>query len=60
MLNPSRHVAISLALTAVVCLALGLATDVGLFGWSAAVVLTLYLGIVGITQRISPRGRRIG
>jgi hypothetical protein len=30
MLNPSRQVVISLALTAVLCLTLGLATDVGL------------------------------
>jgi hypothetical protein len=43
MLNPSRQVVISVAGTAIVLLALGLATDVGLFGWSLAVLLGLYL-----------------
>jgi len=40
-----------LALIAVVAVVLGLATDVGLFGWSVAVLLALYLGIAGIAQR---------
>jgi hypothetical protein len=51
MLNPSRSVVRFLALIALVALVLGLATDVGLFGWSLAVLLALYLGITGVAQR---------
>jgi hypothetical protein len=51
MLNPSRSVVRFLALVAVIALVLGLATDVGLFGWSLAVLLALYLGVAGIVQR---------
>ena len=51
MLNPSRQIVISLVLAAVVCVALGLATDVGLFGWSLALLLTLYLGVVGLARQ---------
>ena len=36
MLNPSRQLVITLVVVALVSLALGLATDVGLFGWSLA------------------------
>jgi hypothetical protein len=57
MLNPSRTLVISIALVALVGLVLGLATDVGLFGWSAAVLLVLYLVVVGIARRIRPRSR---
>jgi hypothetical protein len=55
MLNPSRTLAISLALVALAGLALGLATDVGLFGWSLAVLLALYLAAAGIAHLV--RGR---
>jgi uncharacterized membrane protein len=51
MLNPSRTTVILLALVAFTALALGLATDVGLFGWSLAVLLALYLAVVGIANR---------
>ncbi len=51
MLSPSRSVVMLLALIAVVAVVLGLATDVGLFGWSVAVLLALYLGVAGIAQR---------
>ena len=51
MLNPSRSVAIFLGLVALAALVLGLATDVGLFGWSLAVLLGLYLGLAGIVRR---------
>jgi hypothetical protein len=51
MLSPSRSVVMLLALIAVVAVVLGLATDVGLFGWSLAVLLVLYLGVAGIAQR---------
>jgi len=37
---------------AVVLLALGLATDVGLFGWTAAVLIGLYLTVVAIARRV--------
>ncbi len=52
MLNPSRPLVMFLALIAVVALVLGLATDVGLLGWSLAVLLALYLGVAGIAQRM--------
>ena len=51
MLNPSRPLVTLLALVAVVALVLGLATDVGLFGWILAVLLAFYLGVAGIAQR---------
>jgi hypothetical protein len=43
MLNPSRTLVIALTLLALAGLALGLATDVGLFGWSLAALVALYL-----------------
>ena len=51
-------VAFSGMLTA--ALVLGLATDVGLFGWSLAVLLALYLGVAGITQRSRRRAGTTG
>ena len=54
MLNPSRKVAFGLIAVSVVLLALGLATDVGLFGWSLAVLIGLYLVVVAITRRSRP------
>jgi hypothetical protein len=51
MLNPSRQIVIVLVVASVVLLALGLATDVGLFGWSLAVLIGLYLMVAGITRR---------
>jgi hypothetical protein len=50
MFNPSQQVVISLVVVALVSLALGLATDVGLFGWSFSLLIALYLGVVGLTQ----------
>ena len=58
MLTPSRRLVISLAFVALVSLALGLATDVGLFGWSLSVVLGLYLAVVGIARMARPRAGR--
>ena len=55
MLNPSRPLVISLAVVALAGLVLGVATDVGLFGWSLALLLVLYLGAAGIT-RLARRG----
>jgi hypothetical protein len=50
MFNPSRQIVVSLVVVALVSLALGLATDVGLFGWSFSLLLALYLSVVGITR----------
>jgi len=50
MFNPSRQVVISLVVVALVSLGLGLATDVGLFGWTFSLVLALYLAIAGISH----------
>ena len=58
MLKPSRPLAISLALAALAGLVLGLATDVGLFGWTLALLLALYLGVVGIARLRSQSTRR--
>ena len=55
MLNPTRTLVISLALVALAGLVLGLATDVGLFGWSLSVVLALYLAAAGLTRLTRPR-----
>jgi hypothetical protein len=51
MLHPSRPVVIAIALLGLVGLVLGLATDVGLFGWSASVVLALYLSMAAVARR---------
>ena len=56
MLNPSRSLVIVVALIAFVGLALGLATDIGLFGWTLAVLLVLYLAIAGFAMHVR-RGR---
>jgi uncharacterized membrane protein YphA (DoxX/SURF4 family) len=58
MLNPSRPRAISLALVALASLVLGLATDVGLFGWSLAALLALYLAGAGLTRLARPPAMR--
>ena len=50
MLNPSRRLVISLVIVALVSFLLGLATDIGLFGWSLAVLLALYLSVAGIAR----------
>ena len=52
MLNPSRSLVVIVALVAFAGLVLGLATDVGLFGWSLAVLLALSLAIALIAQHI--------
>jgi hypothetical protein len=50
MFSPSRQLVVSLVVVALASLALGLATDVGLFGWSFSLLVALYLGVVGITR----------
>ena len=50
MLNPSRTVVLWLGVLAVVLLALGLATDLGLFGWTIAALFALYLIVVGVSR----------
>jgi hypothetical protein len=51
MLNPSRTLVIALTLLALAGLALGLATDVGLFGWSLAALVALYLAAAALGRR---------
>jgi hypothetical protein len=60
MLNPPRPLVMFLALIAVVALVLGLATGVGLFGWTLAVLLALYLGVAGVAQRTRRRSVSMG
>jgi hypothetical protein len=65
MLNPPRPLVIALLVVAFVGLVLGLDTDVGLFGWSLAVLIGLYLALAGIARRRSrstrtPATRRSG
>jgi hypothetical protein len=50
MFNPSRPIVLSLVVVALVTLTLGLATDVGLFGWSFSLLVALYLGIAGFVR----------
>jgi amino acid transporter len=50
MLTPSRTLVISLAIIALASLVLGLATGVGLFGWSLAALFALYLAAAGLTR----------
>ena len=58
MFNPSRPLVISIAVVALVGLVLGLATDVGLFGWTLAALLAVYLAAAAIARRRSPEVRR--
>jgi hypothetical protein len=62
MLNPSRPRVFLVAVIALVGLVLGLATDVGLFGWSLAALLALYLAVAGIAHlargRSMPDGKQ--
>ena len=58
MLNPSRPLVFSIAVIALVGLVLGLATDVGLFGWTLAALLALYLGAAAIARGGRPEVRR--
>jgi hypothetical protein len=55
MLNPPRTLVVALALIGVAAFVLGLATDVGLFGWSLTVLLALYLVVAGMAQRTRRR-----
>jgi hypothetical protein len=55
MLNPSRALVILLVLVALAGLVLGLATDVGLFGWSLSALLAVYLAVAGLTRLHRPR-----
>jgi len=60
MLNPSRRLVISLAFIALASLLLGLTTDVGLFGWSLAALVSLYLTAAGLTRLVRPRSNSSG
>jgi peptidoglycan/LPS O-acetylase OafA/YrhL len=54
MLNPSRRIVATIAVVALMSLVLGLATDVGPFGWSLAALLGLYVMIAAVAQRRRP------
>jgi hypothetical protein len=54
MFNPSRPLVISFAVVALAGLVLGLATDVGLFGWALAALLVLYLAAAGLARLARP------
>ena len=51
MFNVSRTVLGILALLAIVLLVLGLATDVGLFGWVLAILLGAYVIVAYVRGR---------
>jgi hypothetical protein len=53
MFNVSRNVLVVLAVIAIVLLVLGIATDVGLFGWVLAIIVGAYV-IVAFTRRRRP------
>ena len=53
MFNVSRNVLVVLAVIAIVLLALGIATDVGLFGWVLAIIVGAYV-IVAFTRSRRP------
>jgi membrane protein implicated in regulation of membrane protease activity len=55
VLNPSRTLVIWLAVVALILLVLGLATDVGLFGWTLAALVALYLATVAVRRLARPR-----
>jgi hypothetical protein len=57
MLNLSRPRVLVVASIAFAGLMLGLATDVGVFGWSLAALLALYLAVGGLAHLL--RGRSI-
>jgi lysylphosphatidylglycerol synthetase-like protein (DUF2156 family) len=60
MFNPSRPLVISLVIVALAGLVLGLATDVGLLGWSLAALLALYLAAVSLGRRNRSRPNSSG
>jgi hypothetical protein len=51
MFNVSRTVLGVIAIIAIVLLILGLATDLGLFAWLLAIILTIYVIAAFITGR---------
>ncbi|HEY3085275.1 MAG TPA: hypothetical protein VGK28_07440 [Candidatus Dormibacteraeota bacterium] len=52
MFTPSRQVVLSMIGVGLVGLVLGLATDVGLFGWTLTVLLGLYLAVAAVVRAI--------
>ena len=51
MFSPSRNVLVVLAVVAIVLFFLGIATDVGLFGWVLAIILGAYVITALVRQR---------
>jgi hypothetical protein len=50
MLHPTRPLVLVLAVLAAAGLVLGLATDVGLFGWTFAALVAIYIVAVGVRR----------
>jgi hypothetical protein len=51
MFNASRHVLVALAVVAIILFILGIATDVGLFGWVLAIIVGAYVITAFMRQR---------
>jgi hypothetical protein len=51
MLDPSPRIVVATASGALISLFLGLATDIGVFGWSLAVLAALYLTAATLARR---------
>ena len=60
MLNPARTIVFTLLVLAGAGIVLGLATDVGLFGWTFGLAALLYLGLAGIAHLARRRSRAAG
>lgn len=54
MFNVSRTVLVAIAVIALVLLVLGLATDVGLFGWVLAIILGAYVAAASFRGQRAP------
>jgi hypothetical protein len=51
MFNASRNVLVALAIVAIVLFILGIATDIGLFGWVLAIIVGAYVVTAFVRQR---------
>ena len=49
-MNPSGRLVFALTLVALAGLVLGLATDIGLFGWTFAALVAIYLVLAGVVR----------
>jgi hypothetical protein len=51
MFNASRNMLVALAIVAIVLFILGIATDIGLFGWVLAIIVGAYVVMAFVRQR---------